>query len=117
MTPRLSDAEPVTPATMQAAPGYTCEAEWLRHARAHLRDLLPYLPRQPGYSKRPRKAAGLLRSVNRILATTTSVWSDDVGVCGLHPGRTRPLPRYRQTLRPDDATGQTVLRSLIAYDH
>ena len=29
---------------------------------------------------RLRKAAGLMRSVNRILATTTSVWSDDVWV-------------------------------------
>jgi hypothetical protein len=60
-------------------------AEWLRHARAHLRHLLPYLPRQPGYSKRLRKAAGLLRSVNRILATTTSVWSDDVRVVDFPP--------------------------------
>jgi len=64
---------------------------WLRHARAHLRHLFPY-PRQPGYNKRLHKAAGLMRSVNRIPASTTSVWSDD-------------------------ATGHTVLRTLIAYDH
>ena len=44
MTPRLADAELVTLATMQAILGYTCEATWLRHARAHLRHLLPYLP-------------------------------------------------------------------------
>ena len=72
IAPALSDAELVTLATMQAILGYTSEAKWLRHARAHLRHLFPYLPQQPGCNKRPRKAAGLMRSVNRILATTTS---------------------------------------------
>nr|WP_234388880.1 hypothetical protein [Streptomyces sp. AS58] len=62
----------------QAILGYASEAKWLRHARAHLHHLFPYLPQQPGYNKRPRKAADLIRSVNRILATTTSVWSDIV---------------------------------------
>lgn len=33
ITPRLSDAELVTLATMQAILGYTSEAKWLRHAR------------------------------------------------------------------------------------
>ena len=41
--------------------GFTSEARWLRHARAHLRHLFPYLPKQPGYNKRLRKAAGLIR--------------------------------------------------------
>jgi hypothetical protein len=36
ITPRLSDAELVTLAAMQAILGYTSEAKWLRHARAHL---------------------------------------------------------------------------------
>jgi hypothetical protein len=53
----LSDAELVTLATMQAIPGCTSEAKWLRHARARLRHLFPYLPQQPGYNKRLRKAA------------------------------------------------------------
>ena len=64
ITPRLSDAELVTLATMQAIPGYTSEAKWLRHARARLRHLFPCLPQQPGYNKRLRKGAGLMRSVN-----------------------------------------------------
>ncbi len=55
ITPRLSDAELVTLATMQAILGYTSEAKWLRHARAHLRHLFPHLPQQPGYNKRLRK--------------------------------------------------------------
>jgi hypothetical protein len=41
ITPRLSDAELVTLATMQAILGCTSEAKWLRHARAHLRHLVP----------------------------------------------------------------------------
>jgi len=50
ITARLSDAELLTLATMQAILGYTSEAKWLRHARAHLRHLFPYLPQQPGYN-------------------------------------------------------------------
>ena len=50
--PKLSDAELVTLAVMQALLGFTSEARWLRHARAHLRHLFPYLPQQPGYNKR-----------------------------------------------------------------
>jgi hypothetical protein len=45
---RLSDAELVTLATMQAILGFTSEAKWLPHARARLRHLFPYLPQQPG---------------------------------------------------------------------
>nr|WP_197048812.1 hypothetical protein [Streptosporangium roseum] len=41
--PRLSDAEPVTSAMTQAMLGFTPEARWLWHARAHLRHLFPYL--------------------------------------------------------------------------
>ncbi len=32
---------------MQALLGFTSEARWLRHARAHLRHLFPYLPHCP----------------------------------------------------------------------
>ena len=45
--PLLSDAELVTLAVMPALPGFTAEARWLRHARARLRHLFPYLPQQP----------------------------------------------------------------------
>jgi hypothetical protein len=71
--PRLTDAELVTLAVMQALLGFTSEARWLRHARAHLGHLFRYLPRQPGYNKRLRAAAGLVRSVIRILAADTTL--------------------------------------------
>ncbi len=76
IAPRLTDVELVTLAMMQAMLGFTSEAKWLRRARAHLRHLFPYLPKQPGYNKRLRKAAELLRRVTPLLATDTSVWSD-----------------------------------------
>ena len=79
--PKLSDAELITLAVMQALPGFTSEARWLRHARAHLSHLFPYLPQQPGYNKRLRAAASMIRHCIRILASTppygpmTSGWS------------------------------------------
>jgi hypothetical protein len=99
IAPQLSDTEPVTLAVMQAMLGFTSEARWLRHARAHLRHLFPYLP-QPGYNKRLRKACGLIRRIIRLLGCETALWTDDVWGRGLHPGRVRALPRDRQALRP-----------------
>ena len=42
--PKLSDAELLTLAVMQALLGFTSEARWLRYAGRHLRHLFPYLP-------------------------------------------------------------------------
>lgn len=78
IAPQLSDAEPVTLAMMQAMLGFTSEARWLRHAHAHLRYLFPNLLKQPGYNKRLRKSADLVRQVTRTLARDTTLWSDDV---------------------------------------
>ena len=92
IAPLLGDAELVTLAMMQAMLGFTSEARWLRHARAHLRHLFPYLPKQPGYNKRLRKASELIRHVTRALARNTTLWSDDVWVVDSTPvecGRSR----------------------------
>jgi len=78
--PRLTDAELVTLAVMQALLGFTSEARWLRYAHSHLRHLFRYLPKQPGYNKRLRGAAGLIRTVMREMAATTTLWTDDVWV-------------------------------------
>lgn len=72
IAPQRTDVEPVTLAMMQAMLGFTSEARWLRHARAHLRHLFPYLPQQSGYNKRLRKAAESLRRVTRHLVTDTT---------------------------------------------
>jgi DDE family transposase len=92
ITPKLSDAELVTIAVMQALLGYVSEARWVRHARVHLRHLFPYLPRQPGYNKRLRAATSLVKYVIRVLATDTAFWRDDVWVIDSTPiecGRSR----------------------------
>ncbi|TWG04047.1 DDE family transposase [Streptomyces brevispora] len=102
IAPRLTDAELVTLAMMQAMLGFTSEAKWLRHSRAHLRHLFPYLPQQPGYNKRLRKATGLLRQVTRFLASSTSAWSDDVWVVGSTPVE---CGRSRETVKPSDLAG------------
>ncbi|MGW2827281.1 IS982 family transposase [Streptomyces sp. NPDC001443] len=82
--------------------GFTSEARWLRHARAHLRHLFPYLPQQPGYNKRLRKAAELLRRITRILAGSTSVWSDDVWIVDSTPVE---CGRSRETVKRSDLAG------------
>ncbi|WUV65285.1 IS982 family transposase [Streptomyces sp. NBC_01478] len=102
IAPQLTDAELVTPTATQAMLGFTSEARWLRHARSHLRHLFPYLPRQPGYNKRLRKAAELLRRVTRLLATETSVWSDDVWIVDSTPVE---CGRSRETVKRSEPAG------------
>lgn len=102
IAPQLTDAELVTLAMVQAMLGFTSEARWLRHARAHLRYLFPHLPQQPGYHKRLRKAAELLRRITRILATSTSVWSDDVWIVDSTPVE---CGSSRETVQRSDLAG------------
>jgi hypothetical protein len=92
IAPKLSDAELVTLAVLQALLGFCSEARWLRYARAHLGGLFPYLPKQPGYNKRLRAAADLIGQVIRVLASETTFWTDDVWVADSTPvecGRSR----------------------------
>jgi len=85
IAPRISDAEVVTLAVMQALLGFTSEARWLRFATTHLRHLFSYLPQQPGYNKRLRKLAATISWLVRMLARDTSLWTDDVWVIDSTP--------------------------------
>ncbi len=100
--PELSDAELVTLAVLQALLGFTSEARWLRFAGKHLRHLFPYLPHQPGYNKRLRKLAGTMCWLIRVLATSTSLWTDDVWVVDSTPVE---CGRSRETARRSDLAG------------
>ena len=102
IAPSLTDAELVTLAVMQALLGYTSEARWLRYARAHLGHLFRYLPQQSGYNKRLRAAAGLITMVIRVLATDTTLWTDDVWVVDSTPVE---CGRSKQTVRRSDLAG------------
>jgi DDE family transposase len=100
--PRISDAEVVTLAVMQALLGYTSEARWLRFARDQLRHLFPYLPQQPGYNKRLRKLAGTMNWLIALLARDTSMWTDDVWVVDSTPVE---CARSRDAVRRSDLSG------------
>ena len=102
LQPRLTDAELVTLAVMQALLGYTSEARWVRHAHAHLGHLFRYLPGQPGYNRRLRAAAGLITTLIRMLAADTSLWTDDVWVVDSTPVE---CGRSRETARRSDLAG------------
>jgi hypothetical protein len=102
LQPRLADAELVTLAVLQALLGYTSESRWLRHARARLHHLFPYLPGQPGYNRRLRAAAGLITALIRLLAADTSLWADDVWVVDSTPVE---CGRSRETARRSDLAG------------
>ena len=102
IAPKLSDAELVTLAVMQALLGFTSEARWLRHAGRHLRHLFPYLPGQSGSNKRLRRTVELIRHVIRALATDTALWSDDVWVVDSTPVE---CGRSRETAKRSELAG------------
>jgi hypothetical protein len=102
LQPRLSDAELVTLAVMQALLGYASEARLIRHAHARLGHLFRYLPGQSGYNRRLRAAAGLITTLIRMLAADSSLWSDDVWVADSTPVE---CGRSRETVKRSDLAG------------
>jgi hypothetical protein len=102
MPVRLSDAELITLAVMQALLGFTSEARWIRYAHTQLRHLFPYLPQQPGYNKRLRAAADTIRQVIGVLARDTTVWTDDVWVADSTPVE---CGRSTETAKRSDLAG------------
>ncbi|MFF1421852.1 IS982 family transposase, partial [Streptomyces sp. NPDC058280] len=71
--PKLTDAELLTLAVMQALLGFVSETRWLRFARHHLSAEFPYLPQQSGYNKRLRAANALISRFIRTLARDTDL--------------------------------------------
>ena len=96
IAPRLSDAELLTMAVLQALLGFTSETRFLRYAHKNLRGYFPYLPHQSGYNKRLRKSQGQLNALIRVLGQDTDLWDDDTWVIDSTPvecGRSRPTVR------------------------
>jgi cytochrome P450 len=102
IAPKLTDAELITLAVIQALLGFTSERRFIRHASTHLRHLFPYLPKAPGYNKRLRKAAGMIQQVIRLLAADTTLWGDDVWVVDSTPVE---CGRSRETVKRSDLAG------------
>ena len=91
IAPKITDAELITLAVMQALLGHTSEARWLRHARSHLQHLFPYLPQQSGYNKRLRRLGPTIGWLVGVLARDTTLWTDDVWVADSTPVES-PVP-------------------------
>ncbi|MCM3688252.1 IS982 family transposase [Kocuria rosea] len=102
LPPRISDAELVTMAVLQALGGYTSEARWLRHAHQHLRHLFPYQPHQPDYNKRLRALADTMAWLIGVLAADTTVSGDDLWVVDSTPVE---CARSRGTVRRSALAG------------
>jgi len=102
IAPKITDAELVTVAVMQAMLGFTGEARWLRYWDRHLRHLFPYRPLQPGYNKRLRKLAATIGWLTARLAQETSVYTDDVWVADSSPVE---CARSREAVHRSDLAG------------
>jgi hypothetical protein len=96
IAPKLSDAELLTMAVMQALLGFTSETRFLRYAHKNLRGFFPYLPHQSGYNKRLRKSQAQLKALIRVLGRNTDLWDHDTWVIDSKPvecGRSRPTAK------------------------
>ena len=78
--PKISDAELITLAVMQALLEHHNERRWIRYAHTHLQHLFPAIPQQPGYNKRLRRLSDTMQSVIAHLAADTGLWADDVWI-------------------------------------
>lgn len=102
IAPRLTDAELITLAVIQALLGFTSETRFLRHASAHLVHLFPYVPAQSGYNKRLRQAAGQLRAILRLLAADCESFLDDTWLVDSTPVE---CGRSRETTKRSELAG------------
>jgi hypothetical protein len=92
LSPKITDAELITVAVLQAVLGHHDEARWVRYARKALRHLFPLLPKQPGYNKRLRALIPQLKHMIRVLACDTDLWQHPIRVADSTPvecGRSR----------------------------
>ena len=102
IAPKLSDAELLTVAVLQALLGFTSEHRWIRYADAHLRAMFPQLPQQPGYNKRLRRLADTMAWLVGRLGAATSIVDDTVWVVDSTPVE---CGRSRETAQRSDLAG------------
>ena len=102
IAPKLSDAELLTLAVLQALLGYTSEARFIRYAKTHLTALFPYIPKRPGYNKRLRAATNMMRHVTAALARRCVSYDDDIWLVDSTPVE---CGRSRETAKRSDLAG------------
>ena len=102
IAPKLSDAELATLAVIQALLGFSSEAQFIRHAHAHLRPWFRYLPDRPGYNKRLRHSGQLMQHLIAALARSCPSWTDDLWLVDSTPVE---CGRSRETTKRSDLAG------------
>src|SRR6266511_4181615 len=102
IAPKITDAELLALAVLQALLGFTSERRWLRYARARLLGMFPALPGQSGYNKRLRKLADTMAWLVAILAADTSIADDDVWLVDSTPVE---CGRSKETVKRSDLAG------------
>lgn len=102
IAPKLSDAELITLAVIQALLGFTSEARFIRHAKTHLTPWFPYLPKRPGYNKRLRNSGQLFHHVIAALTNACPSATDDLWLVDSTPVE---CGRSRETTKRSDLAG------------
>lgn len=102
ISPKISDAELMTLALMQAMLGYTSETRWLRHARKNLATMFPYLPGQSGYNKRLRRLFSTMNWLIGVLVQQRDIGADDLWLVDSTPVE---CARSKETVKRSDMAG------------
>ena len=102
IAPKLTDAELITLAVLQALLGFPSEARFWRHANTDLRGLFPYLPQRPAYNKRLRNAAATMQHIITALARDCPSFNDDLWLVDSTPVE---CGRSRETVKRSDMAG------------
>ena len=102
ISPKISDAEIVTLAVIQALCGFTSEARFIRHARANLRPWFPYIPQRAAYNKRLRRCGPLMQHLMAHLTRQCPSWFDALWLVDSTPVE---CGRSRETAKRSDLAG------------
>jgi hypothetical protein len=102
ITPKITDAELITVAVLQAVLGYHNESRWIRYARKALRHLFPYLPKQPGYNKRLRLLGTQMTHLIAVLAADTDLCQHPIRLADSTPV---PCGASRETVKRSELAG------------
>jgi Transposase DDE domain len=102
IAPKITDAELITVAALQALLGHHNEIRWLRRARKDIGHLFPYLPKQPGYNKRLRALGIQLAHCIAVLAADTDLWQHPIRIADSTPVQ---CGTSRETVKRSDLAG------------
>jgi hypothetical protein len=100
--PRITDAELVCLAVAQILLDCPPERRLLRFAMTRLGHLFPYLPKQPGYSKRMRTLAPQIVRLLNAIAFSSASWCDNVRLLDSTPV---PVGGSRETIKRSEFAG------------